>query len=312
MDTIETRLSRIQKNISLASYTTFKIGGPAKYFLVVKSKEELIEAVKIAKKCGVPFFVLGGGSNILFSDKGYSGLVAKCQMSDVRCQNNKIHAESGAIFGKVIMDSVNAGLSGLECGMGIPGTIGGAVCGNAGAYGHDISEFVESVEVFDGEKIIQLDNKQCEFGYRESIFKKNHNLIILSVIFKLQPASKEESQKIIKDVLASRKGKIPAFPSSGCFFKNIILAEHPEKFQAMIPKEKIKGGKIGTGFLIDQCGLRGKQIGGAKVSEQHGNFIVNFANATAQDILELAKFCKKAVKEKFGIDLKEETRLVGF
>jgi len=256
-------MMKLQKNVSLKKYTTFKIGGPAKYFFVAKNKSDLLKAVQEAKKRRLPVFVLGGGSNVLFPDKGYRGLV-------IKFQNLKLS------------QLVN---SGLEWAAGIPGTVTGAIWGNAGAFGKSMKDVVKKVEVFDvkNEKIKILNNKDCRFGYRDSIFKKNHDLIILSAEIKQKKSDPQE----IKKCLAHRRKTQPlSFPSAGSVFKN------PPGFSA--------------GELVEKCGLKGKKIGGAQISDIHSNFIVNLGGAKAQDVLSLIKLVKKTVNKKFKIKLEEE------
>ncbi|MFH1780607.1 MAG: UDP-N-acetylmuramate dehydrogenase [Candidatus Nealsonbacteria bacterium] len=251
-----------QKNISLKKYTTFRIGGQAKYFFIAKTKNDLLRAVKEAKERRLPFFILGNGSNLLVSDEGYKGLVIKT--------------------GKPLSSYVSKG---LEWAAGIPGTIEGAVYGNAGAFGQSMKDAVESAEVFDTKtkKVKIFKNKDCQFGYRTSIFKRNRDLIILSVKIK----RRKSDFKKIKEYLDYRKKTQPLnFPSAGSVFKN------PSGFSA--------------GELIEKCGLKGKKIGGAQISNVHANFIVNLGTATAQDVLLLIKLIKKTVKKKFKINLKEE------
>jgi len=261
-------LSRLKRNILLKNYTTFRIGGPARYFFVAKNKEDLIEAIKMTKKTKLPFFILGGGSNLLVSNKGFDGLVIK--------------------FGQPLSLYVSKG---LEWAVGIPGTVQGAVCGNAGVFKKSMKDIVKSVEVFDTEteKIKVFKNKECKFGYRNSIFKKKKNLIILSVKIK----SKKSDTKKIKQYLDYRKKTQPLnLPSAGSVFKN------PTGFSAA--------------RLIEECGLKGKKIGNAKISEKHANFIVNLGNAKAKDVKKLINLIKKSVKNKFGIVLEEEIQFLGF
>lgn len=251
-----------QENVSLKKYTTFQIGGPARYFFAAKNKASLIKAIQKAKKENLPFFILGNGSNLLVSDKGYKGLVIKT--------------------GKPLASYVSKG---LEWAVGIPGTIEGAVYGNAGAFGQSMQTAVKSVEVFDlkDEKIKILSNKNCQFGYRDSVFKKNHNLIILSVKIKTR---KSDLNKI-KEYLIYRKNNQPlSLPSAGSIFKNAP--------------------GFSAGELIEKCGLKGKKIGGAQISDIHANFIVNLGAAKAKDVLSLIKLMKKTVNKKFKIKLEEE------
>lgn len=264
-----------QKNVPLKNYTTFKIGGRAKYFFEAKNSKDIIKAVKEAKRRKIPIFVLGGGSKILINDKGFKGLVFKI---------------AGVSLSRLVADSLKNGLTGLEWAIGIPGTIAGAVHGNTGAFGHSISEVVKSVTVLDVNnlKIKKYSNKQCQFGYRESVFsaKGGPKLIILSVELKLKKGNPQKSLAIIKKYLAQRQERIPVLPSAGCIFKN--------------PKP------LSAGNLIEQCGLKGKIIGGAQISEKHANIIVNFKNAKSKDISALINLAKKQVQKKFGIALEEE------
>ncbi|OGZ20038.1 MAG: UDP-N-acetylenolpyruvoylglucosamine reductase [Candidatus Nealsonbacteria bacterium RIFCSPHIGHO2_01_FULL_43_31] len=255
-------MMKFQENIPLKKYTTFKIGGSAKYFFVAKTKTSLVKAIQAAKKASLPFFILGGGSNLLISDEGYQGLIIKT--------------------GKPLSSYVSKG---LEWAAGIPGTVEGAVWGNAGAFGKSMQDVVKKVEVFDIKdgKIKILNNKDCQFGYRDSIFKKNKNLIILSVKIKTRKSNLNK----IKEYLNYRKDRQPLnLPSAGSVFKN------PKNYSA--------------GELIEKAGLRGKKIGGAQISNIHANFIVNLNKATAQDVLSLIKLIKKTVYGKFKVKLREE------
>ena len=307
---------KIQKNIPLAPYTTFKIGGPARVFCEAKNEEEIFEALKFAQEKELPVFFLGGGSNVLVSDKGFDGLVIKISNFKFQISNFSITCDSGCLLNSIVSESVKSGLSGLEWAAGIPGTIGGAVRGNAGAFGGAMSEIVESAKILEmpNFKSEILNNRDCEFDYRNSIFKKNPNLIILSVKLKLKKGNKTESEKKIKEILAKRKEKQPMeFPSPGSFFKNPIAKDKKliQQFETDTG-QKLKDNKIPTPWLIEEVGLKGKKIGGAMVSEKHANFIVNTGNATAEDIVVLAAIIKTKVRNKFGIQLQEEVQMVGF
>ena len=284
-----------KKDISLAPYTTFKIGGKVKYFYIAKTTDELKEAVKLAKKEDLPFFILGNGSNVLISDSGFTGLVIKIENCKLKIENCIIYADAGINLGNLVEESVNAGLSGLEWAIGIPGTIGGAIRGNAGALGSSMADLIKTVEVFDitNLKIQTFKNKDCKFGYRDSIFKHNKNLIIFSAELELKKGDRKKSEKLIKEYLKQRKEKQPLeYPSAGSIFKN-------------------PNGRA-AGYLIEQCGLKDKKIGKAMISEKHANFIVNTGNAKAKDVKKLIDLCKEKVKEKFGIELEEEIELIGF
>lgn len=315
----------IKENVFLAPYTTFKIGGRARYFFIVKEKKDLIEALQIVKQLKLPFFILGRGSNILVSDEGYRGLVIKCQMSNVKFQKNKIYSEAGTELKNLVRLSLEKSLAGLEWAAGIPGTIGGAIYGDTAAFGFSIADAIKSVEILDSKtlKIKNLSLKDCNFFNKESIFKNNKNLTILSVVLKLKKGNKKEIQKKIKEYLNHRKKTQPLnFSSAGCIFKNIELADLPEykkchyKYsdnKSLIIQGEfvpVSAGKIPAGYLIEKCGLKGKKIGGAQISEKHANFIVNLKEARAKDILKLINLIKQKVKRKFGIILKEEIQII--
>ena len=305
---------KIKEKIPLKEYTTFKIGGPARYFFVAKSKEGLKNAILWAKKKKLPFFILGGGSNVLFSDKGFNGLVIKLQNTQSEIRNTNVIAGAGVPLQKLVLEAAKKGLSGLENLAGIPGTLGGAIWGNAGAFGREIGDLVEEVKVLDvgGSKleVKKLKNKDCKFGYRDSIFKKKENLIILEATLKLKKGKRKEIKEKMKEILKLRKEKQPLeFPSAGSVFKNVPIEKVPKKIQEKF-KEKIKDGFLPAGVLIEAAGLKGYQIGGAKISEKHANFIVNTGEAKARDVLKLIELIKKRVRKKFKIELKEEIVLV--
>ncbi len=316
----------IQFNVLLKDYTTFRIGGRTKYFFIARTKNELIEIIKSARRNNLPFFILGGGSKLLISDKDFNGLVVKIQNSEFKVQDSQIFAGAGVLTPKLIAIALDNNLTGLEYLKGIPGTIGGAIRGNAGASGGSITGFIgdviKQVEVFDKnkEKIKVFKNKECRFNYRTSVFKENQSLIILSCILQLKKGNKSEIEKRMNDYLEYRKKNQPLnFASCGSIFKNYVLSKSEvSNFNKKLIKEFpelenfIKKGTIPAGYLIDKCNLKGKIIGGAKVSEKHANFIVNFKNAKAKDVKELIDLIKNKVKDKFKIELEEEVQYFNF
>jgi len=298
---IEKFLYELKRNVFLEKCTTFRIGGLAKYFFIAKTEEDLILAIKLAKKFSLPFFILGGGSNLLIADKGFKGLVIKIQNSKLIVKNEglkiKIFCEAGASLLKLVLKSLQKEVTGLEWAIGIPGTLGGAIYGNAGAFGSCIAEVIKTIRVLEIQnskfKIKNFSKKECKFGYRESIFKKNKNLVILSAILQLKKEKKEKIKKKIKEYLNYRKKTQPLnFPSIGSVFKN------PLSFSA--------------GDLIERTGLKGKRIGKIRISEKHANFIVNLGGGKAKEAVRLINLIKRKVKEKFGIALKEEIQYLGF
>ena len=313
-------MKNIQRNVLLAPYTTFKIGGLAKFFAVVKNEEELKEVCLWAKGENVPIFILGGGSNVLFSDNGFNGLVVKILNSEFLVHNSEIYADAGLLLANLLTEAVKLGLTGFEWAIGIPGTVGGAVCGNTGAFGEDVSGCVHGVRVFNcaDSSISDFNKDQCDFYYRGSIFHNNSNLIILGAEFILKEGEGGAIRKKIKENAKQRMESFkPNYNCAGCFFKNIewkkkginkdyLLKNFPEL------KQFADKPKISVGFLIDHMGLKNKRIGDAIVSNDHAGFILNLGNAKAEHVMMLVSMIKQRVYNKYGFSLEEETRLVGF
>lgn len=312
---VKNLLPDLREDIWLKDYTTFKIGGRAKYFFIAKDKEDLIRAIKTAKKMKLPFFVLSGGSNLLVSDKGYKGLVIKIQSGKYKIQGDKIYIEAGAKLCALVGISKGNSLTGLEWAAGIPGTVGGAIYGNAGAFGSCIADSVENITALNSNtlKTQVFNKKDCKFANKNSIFKLKTNLIIIGATFKLKKGNKKDIENKIKENLNYRKENHPlGYPSAGCAFKNWDKPITNGKYLAEFPelKEFNKKGIIPTAYLIDKCGLKGKKIGGAQISEKHANFIINLGGAKASDVLRLIKLAKEKVKNKFGINLEEELQII--
>lgn len=306
----------IQENISLASRTSFHIGGDARFYVEINYLEELKEALQYAKEKNIDFYILGGGTNVLVSDKGFSGIIIKIKMNKINTNGVNMKAESGVPLIKAINVAAEAGLSGIEALAGIPGTVGGAVRGNAGAFGSEIGEHISLVTAFDllKSEIVSFGKNECEFEYRSSIFKKNKNLIILSVQLVFVQREQLEIQKKIKESIAKRVNSgLSIFKSAGSYFMNPVVED--KKLLEEFAKDSgtpAKNGKIPAGWLIDHAGLRGKKIGGAMVSEQHANYIINTGNATADDVMMLMSYVKQQVRDQLGIQLQEEVNYLGF
>jgi len=286
---------RVKVAEPIAKYTTFGIGGPADLFYEAKTREELVRAVRLAQKLNISFFILGAGSNILVADEGLRGFVIAVCNTKFKIQKEdskfKIIAGAGMKLTELVGVAADRGLTGLEFAAGIPGTVGGAVRGNAGAWQQSIGDFVSSVKIIDESgEFKSLKKEECRFSYRDSRFKRS-NEIILEVNFCLRKGDRKLIKKKIDEYISERSGQ-PKEASAGCVFVN--------------PKPQP------AGYLIDQCGLKGKKIGDAQISPKHANFIINLGKATADDVLQLIKIAKEEVKKKFGIELKEEICLVGF
>ena len=284
----------IRENVILSSYSSFGIGGPARYFFTAQTTSQLVRAVRAARTVGIKFFVLGGGSNILFDDTGFSGLVIKDMTDKFRINGGIVSALSGTIVDRLVDATVAQGLGGMEYAAGIQGTIGGAVHGNAGAFGHAINEILESAVILtEADKIEVADNEYFKFAYRSSKLCSKEDTV-LSVRLKLRPEDPSQLAEIVKDRRKFRQERHPVgIGTAGSVFKNIRSLEKP--------REVIPAGK-----LLDEAGMRGMRVGGAEVFEKHCNIIVNRDNAKSEDVLELINKMKQAVFSKFGIDLERE------
>ncbi len=287
---------KIMFDVPMKNYTSFKIGGKAEKFLKIKNEEELKNAIKYARENNLKITIIGNGSNLLVLDSGIKGLVLKIEIDDLKIEKkeNYVEVTVGSGYKTMALGAklMNEGITGFEELSGIPGTIGGAIFMNAGAYGKEIKDINISTKCMDYDgNIFILQNKEQEFEYRSSIFK-NEKYIILETKLKLEDGKKEEIKNKINEFLSSRKEKQPLeYPSAGSTFKR-------------------QEGVI-TAKLIDECGLKGVKIGGAMVSAKHAGFIVNYSNATAKDVLNLIKYVKEKIYEKYGIKIEEEIRIVG-
>lgn len=298
----------IQKNIPLAPLSTFGIGGIAKEYIQVRSLYELIELVRRLKRENKRFKVFAGGSNVVFPDSGLDDLLIQILGGEIRITEENMMVDGGVLLSDVVSSSIGAGLSGVEYLSGIPGTIGGAIVGNAGAYGHSISEVVEKVEIFDGEKRYWINREECNFSYRESIFKRKPYLI-LRAILKFEQGDKEELERISKEIIKKREMKYhPGIRCPGSFFKNIIATELNDAQLKNIDKKRLVYGKVPAGYLLEEVGAKGMKVGGIKIADYHGNLFINEGSGTASQVKQLADILKQKVWERFGIALSEEIR----
>ena len=277
----------------LSSYVNFKVGGPADILLIPKSKEQVIKSVEVCKENKIPFYLIGNGSNILVRDGGFRGVVISLkEVNTIIVDGDKIEAECGAMLKAVSDKAMENSLTGFEFACGIPGTIGGAVFMNAGAYDGEIAHVIESAEIIDEEcNIVRLSNKDLDFGYRSSIVMKK-GYTVLSAVFKLEKGEVKTIKELVDDLTNKRESKQPLeYPSAGSTFKR------PTGYFA--------------GKLIQDAGLKGYSIGGAAVSEKHSGFVINKGNATAKDITDLIKYIQDEVKRQFGVELHPEVRIIG-
>ncbi|PIS41564.1 MAG: UDP-N-acetylenolpyruvoylglucosamine reductase [Candidatus Kerfeldbacteria bacterium CG08_land_8_20_14_0_20_42_7] len=283
-----------EANATLANLTTFKIGGLADVIVYPTTAAQLLELAKMRLLYNVPYIIIGGGSNILISDEGFRGLVIAPRLQSLTVQNNTLKSGASVGLQQLIQFAAKNGLSGLEHLVGIPGSVGGALAGNAGTAHKWINASVSSLTAINFKTATeqQFTEKECQYGYRTSIFKNSDLRIIAEGTFVLQPKPILEIHSLMKEYLSKRNKQPSGNACAGCIFKN------PEEITA--------------GRLIDELGLKGKKIGQAQISQDHGNFFVNLGNARATDIIKLISYVKQQARDKRRIQLQEEIRYIGF
>ncbi len=353
-----TIMVHIRENVLLAPFTVYSIGGPARYFVEARTGEEIREAVAFGRENGVPFFILGAGSNILVSDKGFLGIVIRVLGGSVSIEGGAFRVDAGVKMAAAAAEAASAGLAGFEWAVGIPGTVGGSVRGNAGCFGGEIRQVLESVQVLEitnhksptgpspltrpsrqtlgraigqitnktqnpksktqnGFRTFSLNNSECEFGYRHSIFKAHPEWIILSVTFSLAGGDADMIRDRIISITRARTEKQDiGTKSCGCIFKNVSwdVAGGKESFLGRFPEylEIVDLPNIPAAFLIDRAGLKGERAGNTVISPKHANFFVNDGGASAEDVRRLIRRVEDVVRRAYGITLEPEIQYVGF
>lgn len=299
-----------ETGVKLKNLGSFKIGGEARFFKRVAALEDLINTVEDVKKRRLSLFILGGGTNILFSDEGYEGLVLRPNFTNLGAVSNKITAGSGVSMADLVNLAAENNLSGLEWAGGLPGTFGGALRGNAGAFGGELKDAVESVLSFNTKqmKLIQRRREECDFGYRMSVFKREGNEIIVEATLMLTPGNGEEIREKSESKISYRRQKHPLDHFNvGSVFKNVTLADYPHLEQAFkAPVKQDPYPVVPTAYLLSEAKLRGVACGGAMISPKHPNFIVNVLDASSSDVKNLIELAKFEVEKKFGVKLEEE------
>jgi len=285
----------VQENISLAPYTSARIGGPADILVTVKSADEFAAVMKVIWDYGMPYYILGGGSNVLVSDKGVRGVVVLDRAKEVQFENGDqptVKCEAGVIFSNLANRSASIGLAGLEWAATVPGTVGGAVYGNAGAFDGDMSHNLIWADVLTLNGRVKLSVEQMKYGYRTSVLKRGEiNAIVLSAMLRLKNSTKEEVSVKIDEFSERRKTAQPPGASMGSMFKN-PAGDH-------------------AGRLIEAAALKGSRIGNAEISTKHGNFFINHGETKAEDVRALIRLTQQTVREKFGVELELEVELAG-
>ena len=286
------KFGKVKEDVDLKSYNTYKVSTKAKYLIEVKNEELLIDLLKYLKEKETEYYVLGNGSNVVLPQNDFSGVIIKLnEFNQIEIDDDEVTVGAGVMLPKLVNETVNNCLVGLEWASGIPGTVGGSVVGNAGAYLSEVFDFIISVKVLENFEIKELLKKDIEHSYRYTSLKNRKDIIVLSVKLKLEKGNSDESFKIMKNRMERRLESQPLeYPSAGSTFRN------PENDYA--------------GRLIEECGLKGKTIGGAMVSEKHANFIINYNNATPSDIRKLIKYVHEKVLKETNVDLILEQELV--
>ena len=301
----------ISDNVLLAGYTRFEIGGPARVLAGASTDHALAEALRVVREHGWPWTVIGGGTNLVVSDEGFPGVALRYTAGAIEIDGSRVRVEAGAMLQELVDATITLGLCGLETMAGIPGWVGGAIYGNAGAYGHSIDERVETVRFFEGHGFREIGNAACEFCYRESVFKHHKDWIILSATLGLDRANPAGLRSTADGILKIRNKKYPpAMRCAGSIFKNVLLSQLPETVRAQVPEGVIREGKVPSAYFLEQVGAKGMMNGPVRVADYHANLIYNAGGGTARQVHDLVGTLKRRVLECFGLQLEEEIQYV--
>ena len=300
-------IMRFEKGRHLKKMTTLGIGGAAKFFAEVKKEGELPSIFSEAKRRKLEWYVLGSGSNIVAADPGFPGLIVRVNIKKFERSGIKLMVGAGNNLFEFIKKINQLGFSGMERMAGIPGTIAGAIYGNAGAYGQEICDHLVRVRIFDQKKFRWLSKKACQLRYRDSLFKERKDWVIVGAEFKFLKDSPKKLEKISRDIVRLRLKRYPREMSCpGSFFKNILWSNLPKSQKKRIPPDKVVYGKVPAGYLLEEVGAKGLSSGGIRIARHHANLFYNAGGGRAQDIKKLAELLKKKVYRKFGGRLEEE------
>jgi UDP-N-acetylmuramate dehydrogenase len=296
----------------LAPHTRFGIGGPADVYAETSSEAAFIAAMDAARASGLATAVIGSGTNLIVSDEGFRGIVLRFRVDSMAVDGPLVTADAGAELQDLVDLTIAEGLRGLETLAGIPGSVGAAVYGNAGAYGHSLSERVVTVRFYDGSSIRQFTNEQCVFQYRESIFKRNKEWIIFSTQLRLDPSDSAALRRTADDIMRVRNEKFPpTMKCAGSIFKNLMLRDLPAEAAAAVPANVIREGKVPSAYFLEQVGAKGMVRGQIQVASYHANLVYNTGGGSAADLCALIEDLKDRVAQRFGILLEEEVQYVG-
>jgi UDP-N-acetylmuramate dehydrogenase len=303
---------KMTRNEPLAQYTRFGIGGPATVMCDALTPAAFEQALAVVRAAQAPQVVIGGGTNLVVSDSGFDGVVLRYTSAHIHGEDTlTLRVDAGAVLQDVVDHSIALGLKGLQTMTGIPGSLGGAVYGNAGAYGKSIHELVTRVEATDGARMKTFSNGECEFRYRESVFKRHKEWLIVSADLQLSRGDPEGLQQQAGEIRAIRDAKYPpTMKCAGSIFKNLIFAELPPGVQAEVPASAVREGKVPSAWFLEQAGAKGLRRGDIQVATYHANLIYNDGNGTAADVKGMIEDLKRRVRERFGFAIEEEVQYV--
>ncbi len=303
----------LSTNVPLSQYTRFAIGGAAGWFADAGDEAALAAALEVVRSAAVPFALIGGGTNLIVHDDGFRGVMLRYVGDALEVDGQCVRAEAGASLQRLVDLTIERGLGGLETMTGIPGWAGGAVYGNAGAYGHSIHERITSVRFFDGGQVRVFGNAECAFHYRDSTFKHHKDWIIFSAWLRLDPADPAQLRRTADEILAIRNQKYPPeMKCAGSIFKNLLLAELPARARAEVAERVIREGKVPSAWFLEQVGAKGMRNGDIRVADYHANLIYNEGHGTAAQLCAIIDELKRRVEDRFGLALEEEVQYVGF
>ena len=303
---------QVEADVPLKAHTRFAVGGPADLLVRAETPQALGEAFVEARKADVPFYLLGDGSNVVAADAGFRGLVARYVADGLECRDGAVEAEAGASLQAVVDLTVERGLAGMHTLTRIPGSLGGAVYGNAGAYGHQIDEFVQRVDFLADGEVRSCGPEDCRFEYRESVFKRRKDWLILGARLALPSGDPDALRARAEEIREIRDEKFPpTMRCAGSIFKNLYVSSLPAPVAARVPERAVRGGKVASAFFLEQVGAKGMSRGGIEIASYHANLLYNRGGGTSAQILELVVELKARVRERFGFEIEEEVQYAG-
>lgn len=304
---------RVTRDEPLSRHARFGIGGPADVFVQTRCDEAFAAALRLSADSGLPFVVIGGGSNLIIADAGFRGVVLQLAANRIERQGAVVTAQGGAVLQDLVDYCNAAGLRGLETMTGIPGWVGAAVYGNAGAYGRSIAESVAKVRFLNGAGVREFSRAECRFHYRESIFKRRKAWIVSSCELRLTPADPAELRETSDKILKIRNEKYPPdMKCAGSIFKNFLYDELPAAVGAAVPPGVVREGKVPSAYFLEQVGAKGLRVGDIQVASYHANLIYNDGHGTSADVVRVIRELQSRVRERFGIEVEEEVQYVGY